>query len=234
MDYKETSNQIKQESLVMALTLYKKQKQIYDYLCQYIQRNEFAPTLKEIADAMGVHSVATVHEHLKALEDKNLIRRNKGKNRSIELITRSLVKLTEGVDLPITAFIRHGEPLINNVRPELTFRVSPELITGKYRAFVLQIQGGGWEKELLLDGDYLILEEDKEIQSGEQVVAVLDNDAAVVCCYFREATRLRLETLYDSEAMPIYAGRVKLLGRIMGVIRKTGTATLNTNEQLSV
>ena len=61
----------------MALTLYKKQKQIYDYLCQYIQRNDFAPTLREIANAIGVSSVATVHEHLKALEEKNLIKRNK-------------------------------------------------------------------------------------------------------------------------------------------------------------
>ncbi|MBQ6154400.1 GntR family transcriptional regulator, partial [bacterium] len=83
----------------MAVTLYKKQKQIYDYLCQYIQKNEFAPTLKEIADAMGVSSVATIHEHLKALEDKNLIHRNKGKNRAIELTNRTFLKLTEGVDL---------------------------------------------------------------------------------------------------------------------------------------
>jgi repressor LexA len=214
----------------MALTLYKKQKQIYDYLCQYIQRNEFAPTLKEIAEAMGVRSVATVHEHLKVLEEKNLIRRNKGKNRSVELLNRTFVKLTEGVDLPIVGFLRRGEAIINNVRSEMTFRVSPELVTGKKRGLILQIQGEGWEKDLLLDGDYLILEEDREIESGVQVVAVLDNGTAVFCKYFREATRLRLEPAYDQEAMPLYAGRVKIVGRVMGVIRKIVNSASTGNE----
>lgn len=205
----------------MAITLYKKQKQIYDYICQYIQKNEFAPTLKEIADAMNVNSVATIHEHLKALEEKNLIRRNKGKNRSIELVNRTFVRLTEGVDLPITGFITANAPITPNVRQEQTFRVSPELITGKKRAFILQVQGDDLHEDSLVDGDYLILEEEKEILPGQAVVAVLDNGLAVIRRYFREATRLRLEPLYDQEAMPIYAGKVSLVGKIMGVIRKT-------------
>jgi len=204
----------------MAVTLYKKQKQIYDYLCQYIQKNDFAPTLKEIAEAMHVNSVATIHEHLRALEDKNLIRRSKGKNRSIELTNRTLLKITEGVDLSITGFLRHGEPITTNVRTDQTFRVSPELITGKKRAFILQIQGDGWEADLLTDGDYLVLEEESEVEGGTPVVAVLENGAATICRYYREATRLRLEKMYDQDAMPIYAGRVKVLGRIMGMIRK--------------
>ncbi|MBQ6449962.1 repressor LexA [bacterium] len=204
----------------MAVTLYKKQKQIYDYLCQYIQKNDFAPTLKEIADAMHVNSVATIHEHLKALEDKNLIRRSKGKNRSIELTNRTFLKLTEGVDLPITGFLRHGEPLITNVRTDQTFRVSPELITGKKRAFILQIQGDNWDEDLLTNGDYLVLEEEKEVANGTPVVVVLENGAITICKYFREATRLRLEKMYNLDAMPIYAGQVQILGQIMGMIRK--------------
>jgi repressor LexA len=103
----------------------------------------------------------------------------------------------------------------------MTFRVSPELVTGKRRALILQVQGSGWEREFLLDSDMVIIEEDREIDSGEPVAAVLDNGVVTLCKYFREATRLRLEALYDQDAMPIYAGRVKIIGRIMGVIRKT-------------
>ena len=205
----------------MAVTLYKKQKQIYDYLCQYIQKNEFAPTLKEIADAMGVSSVATIHEHLKALEDKNLIRRNKGKNRAIELTNRTFFKLTEGVDLPITGFLRAGEPMEPNVRTDQTFRVSPELITGKKRALILQVQGDGWEKDLLTDGDYVIVEDEQEVENGAMTVVTLENGVTKLCRFYREATRLRLESLYDGDAMPLYAGKVKIVGQIMGVIRKT-------------
>lgn len=204
----------------MALTLYKKQKQIYDYLCQYIQRNDFAPTLREIANAIGVSSVATVHEHLKALEEKNLIKRNKSKNRSIELTNRTLIKLTEGVDLPIIALLRYQEPLIENMQQNATFKVSPALITGKKRAVIYQIQGDGFTNEHLLSGDLVVVEEDKEIDSGESIIAALDNQVVILCRYFREATRLRLEPLYESDAMPLYAGQVKILGRIMGVIRQ--------------
>ena len=85
---------------------------------------------------------------------------------------------------------------------------------------ILQIQGGGFDKDFLTDGDLLIVEEDKEIDSGEKVVAILDNEVAILCRYFREATRLRLEPLYESDAMPLYAGRVKILGRLMGMMRK--------------
>ncbi len=204
----------------MAITLYKKQRKIYDFICQYIQKNEFAPTLKEIADAMNVRSVATVHEHLRSLEEKNLIRRNKGKNRSIELVNRTFVRLTEGVDLPITGFLSANYPITPNVRTDQNFRVSPELITGKKRAFILQVQGNELKEEMLTDEDYIILEEDQELEPGSIAVVVLDNGLAVIKKYFREATRLRLEPLYNEEAMPIYAGNVKIIGKVMGIIRK--------------
>ncbi|MBQ6438306.1 repressor LexA [bacterium] len=209
----------------MAVTLYKKQKQIYDYLCQYIQKNDFAPTLKEIATAMGVNSVATIHEHLKALEDKNLIKRSKGKNRAIELTNRTMLRLTEGVDLPITGFLRYGEPITPNVRTNQTFRVAPDLVSGKKRAFILQVQGDSWQRELLADTDLVIVEEQKDVANGTVVIAIPDSGNAVISRFFREATRIRLEPVFDSEAMPIYAVNVKIIGQITGVIRQLSLQT---------
>ena len=69
----------------MPLIIYKKQRQILDFIKQFIQSNGSAPTLKQIADAIDVSSLATVHEHLQALEEKGLIKRKHGKNRSMEL-----------------------------------------------------------------------------------------------------------------------------------------------------
>jgi repressor LexA len=169
---------------------------------------------------MGVSSVATIHEHLTALEEKGLIRRNKGKNRSMEIVNRTMIKLTEGVDLPVMGFIKAASPIEPNTTPNQTYRVSPELVTGKHRAFILEVADGSLMGDFLLAGDKIVLEESKEIQSSELIVGVLDNGQAVLRKHYREATRIRLESAYDSDVFPIYAGKVKVQGRVVGVIRK--------------
>jgi repressor LexA len=204
----------------MVLTLYNKQKQIYDYLCQYIQKNDFAPTLREIASAMNVSSVATIHEHLRALEEKGLIRRSKGKNRSLELAGRTMVKLTEGVDLQILGFLRAGAPIEPNTTHVQTYKVSPEIVTGKHRAFILEVADSSLQGDFLLAGDRIVLEENKEIESGELIVGILDNGQALLKKYYREATRVRLEPAYESDEFPIYASKIKIQGKVVGVIRK--------------
>ena len=74
----------------MTVTLYKRQRQIVDFISQFIQRNGYSPTLSEIADAIGVSSLATIHEHLQALIKKNIIKKYEGAVRGIELIEKAL------------------------------------------------------------------------------------------------------------------------------------------------
>ena len=86
----------------MAPILYKRQRQILEFIQQYIAGNGVAPTLKQIADAINVSSLATVHEHLTALENKGLIKRSPGKNRSIELVDATPDFLGErAIEVPI-------------------------------------------------------------------------------------------------------------------------------------
>ena len=203
----------------MAVTLYKKQKQVYDFICQYIQRNDFAPTLREIADAVGVNSVATIHEHLQSLEERNLIRRSKGKTRSLELVNRSVVRLSDSIDLPILGFIAAGSPIEPYTDPNATFRVSPEMITGKRRAFVLQVKGRSMIEDYIADGDYVVCEEYNEAQDGDIVVALLDNGLATLKRFYREPNRIRLQPA-NSEMSPIYALNVTIQGKVVGLIRR--------------
>ena len=203
----------------MAITLYKKQKQVYDYVCQYIQRNDFAPTLKEIAEAVGVSSVATVHEHIVALEQKNLIRRNRGKSRAIELVNRTYIKLTDSIDLPILGFIAAGAPIAPYTDPNATFKVSPEVISGKKRAFVLQVRGTTLADDLITDGDMIICEETPAATDGDLVIALLDNGLAALKKFYQEPNRVRLES-FSGTGMPIYALNVTIQGKVVGLIRK--------------
>ena len=102
----------------MAPVLYKRQKQVLDYVTQYIQQNGVAPTLRQIADAMGLSSIATVHEHLETLKGLGLIDRNKGHSRSIELNTSEVDYVSENVvTVPILGFIAAGQPIEPHTDP---------------------------------------------------------------------------------------------------------------------
>jgi repressor LexA len=203
----------------MPVTLYKRQRQIIDFIAQYIQKNGYSPTLQDIADAIGVSSLATVHEHLQALVKKGVIRKYEGAVRGIELLDRKLERLTRGIALPISGFIAAGKPIEPYTDPDAVFKVSPSMVSGKKRAFVLQVKGESMVEEGILDGDYVVIEEQDDVRDGDIVVALLENGLATLKRYFKEATRIRLEPA-NSTMSPIFAKNVRVQGKVVGVIRR--------------
>ena len=203
----------------MPVTLYKRQRQIVDFIAQYIQKNGFSPTLQEIATAIGVSSLATVHEHLQALQRKKVIKKYEGAVRGIELLDRTFLKMTESVDVPIMGYIAAGQPIEPHIDPNATFKVSPEMISTKFRSYVLQVKGQSMIEDHIDDGDYVVIEETAEVKNGDIVVALLDNGLATLKRYYREMTRVRLEPA-NSTMSPIFATNVQIQGRVVGLIRK--------------
>lgn len=203
----------------MPITLYKRQRQIVDFIAQYIQKNGYSPTLQEIANAIGVSSLATVHEHLQALQRKKVIKKFEGAVRGIELVDRTFLKITDSVDLPLMGFIAAGSPIEPHTDPNASFKVSPELITGKKRAYVLQVKGKSMIDDHIDDGDFVVIEETAEVNNGDIVVALLDNGLATLKRIYKEVTRVRLEPA-NSTMSPIYATNVQIQGRVVGLIRK--------------
>lgn len=203
----------------MAVTLYKRQRQIVDYVAQYIQKNGFSPTLKEIAAAINVSSLATVHEHLQALERKNVIKRHEGTVRGIEMVDRTFLRVTDSIDLPILGFIAAGSPIEPYTDTDATFKVSPEMVSGKKRSYILQVKGQSMIEDHIDDGDYVVIEETQEVNNGDIVVALLDNGLATLKRFYKEVTRVRLEPA-NSNMSPIYATNVQIQGRVVGLIRK--------------
>jgi repressor LexA len=203
----------------MPVTLYKRQKQILEFINQYIQKFGYSPTLQQIAKAINVSSLATVHEHLQALAKKGIIRRYKGAVRGIEIVDKKLAQITEGLELPILGFIAAGLPIEPHTDPNASLSVSPTLITGKKPAFVLQVKGNSMVEEGILDGDYVVIEQQEEAKNGDIVVALLDNGLATLKRYFQEATRIRLEPA-NAQMAPIFTRKVKIQGKVVGVVRR--------------
>ena len=115
----------------MPVTLYRRQKQILDYVKQYIDKYGYSPTLGEIAEAMGVSSLATVHEHIGVLASKGLIRRYEGTIRGIEVLDENIPTPSQGIELPVLGYIAAGQPIMPYTDPDASVKVSPTMLSGK-------------------------------------------------------------------------------------------------------
>ncbi|OGD79655.1 repressor LexA [Candidatus Collierbacteria bacterium RIFOXYB1_FULL_49_13] len=203
----------------MAVTLYKRQRQIVDFISQYIQTHGYSPTLSEIAVAINVSSLATVHEHLQALIKKKIIRKYEGAVRGIELLDKTIGQIVNVVELPILGYIAAGKPIQPYTDPNAQLKVSPTMLTGKRKAFVLQVKGDSMIEEGIFDSDYVVCEEVEDAKDRDIVVAMLDNGLCTLKRYFREKTRIRLEPA-NATMSPIFATNVRIQGRVVGVIRR--------------
>ncbi|MBU0569498.1 transcriptional repressor LexA [Patescibacteria group bacterium] len=203
----------------MAPIIYKRQGQILDFIRQFIQSNGSAPTLKQIAEAIGVSSLATVHEHLTTLEAKNLIKRKRGKTRSINLVDENVDFSESGLDVPILGYIAAGAPIEPHTDPNSSISIPSNFISGQKRTYVLQVRGMSMIEEQIRDGDYVVIEQTEEAKNGEIVVALLDNGMATLKRFFKEATRIRLEPA-NAQMSPIFVRNVRIQGKVVGLIRK--------------
>jgi repressor LexA len=205
-----------------AVTLYKRQKEILDYISQYIQTNGSSPTLQEIADAMGLSSLATVHEHLQALQKKGIIRRFEGAVRGIEVIDQTIEAALNGIQLPLVGYIAAGEP-IEAIENQLeTVTVAPDLVSKSKRCYVLQVKGDSMINEGIFDGDHVVIQQQDTAEDGEIVVALIGGEFATLKTFYREKNgKIRLQPANDTMD-PIYedADNVQVQGKVTGVIRR--------------
>ncbi len=203
----------------MPVTLYKRQRQILDFIRQYIQKNDYSPTLQQIAEAIGVSSLATVHEHLSSMVKKGVIKKFEGAVRGIDVLDKKTDGSTKGVELPVLGYIAAGSPIEPHTDPNFSINVVSGMLSGQKRSFVLQVKGESMIEDGILDGDFVVIEEQAQANNGDIVVALLENGLATLKRYFKEATRIRLEPA-NARMQPIYATDVKIQGKVVGIIRK--------------
>lgn len=204
------------------VTLYKRQKEILNFISQYIQKNGSSPTLQEIANAMGLSSLATVHEHLQALVKKGVIRRFEGAVRGIEVIDQTIGAALQGVQLPLVGYIAAGEPIDAIENSLETVLVAPDLVSSTKRCYVLQVKGDSMIKEGIFNGDHVVIQQQDTAVDGEIVVALLHNEFATLKTFYRESNgRIRLQPANDTMD-PIYedAENIRIQGKVTGVIRR--------------
>jgi repressor LexA len=198
--------------------LTRRQKEILDYLGEYIAREGYAPTIEEIAHHFGLHSLATVHKHLTNLQEKGLIKRAWNRSRALELVP-SEVKI-QAVELPLLGRVAAGSPIEAVESTETIF--VPEDMIGRGRTYVLQVKGDSMIEEQIRDGDYVIVEDRQVAREGEMVVALLGGENVTLKKFFREpGGRIRLQPANATmKPLVVDAEDVRIQGVVIGVLRK--------------
>jgi repressor LexA len=200
-----------------AVVLTKRQKELLDYIEDYLGRHGYAPTLEEIGAQFRLNSLATVHKHLTNLEEKGIIRRTWNHSRAIEIVPQQ--KRSRAVDLPLLGRVAAGRP-IEALEQADSISV-PESFVRKQNTYVLRVVGDSMVDDGIWNGDYLVVEERPSPDNGDTVVAVIDGEATVKRLYREKGGKLRLQPA--NEAMKptfVSAKDVEVRGVVVAVMRK--------------
>ncbi|MCS7033908.1 MAG: transcriptional repressor LexA [Phycisphaerae bacterium] len=178
----------------------------------------YAPTMQELADQLGTSKV-TIFEHVGALEKKRVLKREKHKARSLEIIADVLPDEERPTKLPLLGAIAAGSPIeaVEN-REEIDLE---QLFRSRNGVYVLRVRGDSMIEDHLCDGDYVVIERRDNPRNGEQVVALLDTGEATLKRFYREpGGRIRLQPANSfMEPRIVDADRVRVQGVVIGVLR---------------
>ena len=199
------------------MILTRRQKQILDYLGEFIGKHGYAPSLAEMSQHFNLSSISTIHKHLVHLEEKGLIRRHWNRARAVEIVPTQ--QRPEARDVPLVGLISAGQP-IEAVRASELVAV-PEDMIGRRDVFVLKVKGESMIDEQIRDGDYVVVENRSEARNGETVVALLDGQNATLKKLYRERGDIRLQPAHPT-MKPIYVKErdLKIQGVVIGLLRK--------------
>ena len=207
----------------MAGVIYKKERELLEYLSQFQAQYGYSPTLAELAKATNHRSKSTIHALIRSLVEKGYIQKVEGNTRVLKIIEDKVRLSFRGVapsiEVPLMGYIAAGKPLEPHPDPSATFQVSASMISGKQSAYILQVKGSSLIEDGILDGDYVVIEKVVDISNGDIVVAIVDDNLATLKKYYRENGITVLKPA-NSEMEPIYPNSLTVQGKVVGVIRK--------------
>ena len=196
-----------------------KQQQILAVIQSAIKAKGYPPSVREIGEAVGLKSPSTVHMHLNKLEQLGAIRRESEKNRAIDVVGSSTLRNAPMTMVPLVGRVTAGQPILATENIEDSYPFPADLV-GQEDVFMLKVDGESMIQAGIFDGDYLIVRDQDSARNGDIVVALVDGEEATVKRFFHEKDRVRLQPEND-RMDPIYSRDVAVLGKVIGVYRKT-------------
>jgi len=190
-----------------------KTQETYEYIEQYIFKNNYPPTIREMCDHLKLDSTSSVVYHLKKLEKMGKITRDASKNRAIELTDKPIIN---SITLPVVGTIAAGQPILAEESWMDKIVISENFFMGN-NLFVLKVKGDSMIEIGIFDGDYVVISKQSVANNGEIVACLIDNEATVKR-FYKENGFFRLQP-ENSSMRPIYTDHVEVLGKVVGLIR---------------
>jgi repressor LexA len=212
-----------------------RRKRIIEFIARTVAERGYPPSVREIADAVGLASTSAVHHHLVALERAGMLERGGRSSRALRLTAEAEATLaptqpTRGtvtpfrmpverqtVSLPVMGEIAAGQPIEAYQDPE-PMEV-PRSLQAREDSYVLRVRGKSMIEDLIDDGDFVIVQPQATARDGDIVVALLEDNGVTLKRFYREDGRIRLQPA-NAELEPIYATDLQIQGKVVGVIRK--------------
>jgi len=209
----------------MALT--RRQKEVMDFLADFIDRNGYSPSYEEIASGLGLASLATVHKHIQALESKQYLKRSYNHSRSLEVGDRFNSEektrrrnTSSAPEIPLLGRIAAGVP-VEAIQNQATLHFSDFVGKGN-GTFALEVRGESMIDDHICSGDFVLAEKTDKVRDGDIVVALVDGSEATLKRYYHQQDgRIRLQPANATMA-PIFVSPsdLQIQGRVLAVMRK--------------
>lgn len=201
--------------------LTRRQEDVLKYIKEFMVSHGYPPTIREIGSALGISSPATIHSHLKGLEDKGFIKKDGAKNRAIELLVdNEYANQNEDiVEVPLLGKITAGSPIEAIEMPNEFFALPASLVPKNEEVFTLRVSGTSMINAGILDGDIVIVKRSKVARNGEIVVAMTDENEVTLKTFYKESDHIRLQPENDTMD-PIILPNVTILGKAIGLYRQ--------------
>ena len=201
--------------------LTRRQEDALSYIKSYIVSHGYPPTVREIAEAIGVSSPATVQAHLDCLANKGYIKKGNNKNRTIELMVENefIPKSEDVIEVPLLGKITAGNPIEAIENPNEFFSLPAYLVPKDKEVFTLNVSGDSMINVGILDGDIIIVERRNTARNGEIVVAMTEENEVTLKTFYKEKDHIRLQPENDTME-PFIFDNVFILGKAIGLYRK--------------
>lgn len=198
------------------MKLTKRQKEILDFITEFIDREGYSPSMEEIAEKFQFASLNAVFKHLEALAARGFLHRDPNRARSIALSHKE----SAATPVPLFGYVAAGRPIEAIANPE-SLAVPEEFLAGRGPHFALRVKGDSMIEEHIADGDYVVVESREEVRNGETVVALIDGENVTLKRFHRESDQVRLQPANAAMSpLVLDPSRVRIQGVVVAVMRR--------------
>ncbi len=204
-----------------------REQRVLNFITEQIKINGYPPTVRDIGAALGIKSTSTVQKSMTILEEEGFIRKQAGKRRAFEVVAGGAEKpqapaqdRTDVVDVPVVGRVAAGMPILAEQNIEGSFPMPAQFI-GKGTNFMLTVHGDSMIEAGIMDGDYILVQEQKTANNGDIVVAMINGEfesESTVKTFYKENGHIRLQP-QNSSMDPIIVDDCEIVGLVKGVFR---------------